>query len=106
MEMENAIWGELIKQGTVVAGFVWLLTQFAPLGAKSPGQKNAMAVVYSAILSFTAYLVGAVRIPDIVAPEFTEAIWPKFFVLAIVSLLTAAETIMAHKAGKAVFPSK
>ena len=100
MEMETAIWKELLLQGTVVAASVWLLTEFLPFGAAGK-HKRGMAVVYSCVLTFTAYLIGAVRLPEVVAPEFVEATWAKFLVLFIVAVLTAAETMVAHGVGEA-----
>lgn len=104
-EMELAIWKELLLQATVVATAVWLLTEFAPFGAKG-GARRGMAVVYSMGLTFAAYLIGAVRLPDVIAPEFSEATWPRFFILAVVALLTAAETMIAHDVGAAVLKKK
>jgi hypothetical protein len=99
--MEQAIWKELLIQATVVAGSVWLLVQFLPFGARGK-HKRGMAVVYSFLLTFVAYLIGAVRIPEVIAPEFTDDTWPKFVILASVAVFTAAEAMIGHNVGAKV----
>ena len=100
--VELAIWKQLILQGGVIAGTVWMLTQFLPLGATNKA-KRGMAILYSCVLSFAAYMIGAVRLPDIVAPEFTDAAWAKYFLLLILAVLTAGETMLAHDLGGKMF---
>jgi len=103
--MEIAIWKELLLQGGVVAASVWALTEFLPFGAKGAA-KRGMAVLYSTVLTFTAYLVGAIRLPEVVAPEFSEATWPKFVILAVVALMTAGEAMLAHQGVAAIINRK
>lgn len=88
-------WSDLVLQGTVVAASVMALTEWLSFGASGNG-KRGLALLYSAVLTFTAYLIGVIDIPAVVAPEFAEAQWPRFLILAVVAVLTAGEAMGVH----------
>lgn len=103
--MELNIWTEVMLQAGVVAGGVLLLTEFLAFGA-TKNQKRGMAILWSILLTFAAYLIDAIKLPEVVAAGFTVQTWPKFVVLLVIALLTAAEAMGAHSIGAAVLAKK
>ena len=103
--MELNIWTEIMLQAGVVGTAVFLLTEFLALGATN-SQKRGMAVLWSCLLTFAAYLVGAIKLPEVVAIDFQDQTWPKFVVLFVIALLTAAEAMGAHLIGAKLLKKK
>ena len=94
-DMGTDAWNQLLLQLAIVTPAVLAATEFLPFGAEGKARRG-MAVIYSLLFTFTAYLIGAVTLPRVVPTAFADKLWVDLFVLAVAGFANAAVAMIGH----------